>query len=199
MSDKFKELIDFFTKLPGIGPRQATRLVLAMLNWQNNDLHDFSKSIKGLKVGRIFCDQCHNLSDADLCEICSNPKRNQARLAVVERITDLASMEKTGAFDGTYHVLGGSINPVNNVLPEKLKIKELTTRVKTLKAEYGKDLEIILATSHNTHGDTTALYLEEELKPLKVNVTRLARGMAAGSTLEYTDETTLAHALKERR
>jgi len=198
VSNKFQELIDHFTRLPGIGPRQATRLVLAILNWPDQKLKDFAASLDELKQGTILCSRCYNLSDTELCQICSNPKRNQTRLAVVERITDLTSMEQTGAFDGVYHVLGGSVNPVDGMVPEKLRINELVQRVKALGPKK-KSLEVILATSHNTHGDTTALYLEEELRPLKVKTTRLARGMAAGSTLEYTDETTLAHALKERR
>ncbi len=192
MSEKFKNLITYFTKLPGIGPRQATRLVLAMLEWSPQDVDLFANSIKELREGPVLCSQCYNFADAQLCNICSNPKRNKQKIAVVERVTDLASMEKTGAYDGVYHVLGGAINPVNGYLPEKLKVRELLSRAKGAE-------EIILATNPNTYGETTALYLEQELKPLGVKTTRLARGLAAGTSVEYADEITLANALKHRK
>jgi len=198
MSDRFQKLIDLFGKLPGIGPRQATRLVLAMLNWPDASLKDFSNSIEQLKQGTAFCSQCFNLSDANLCGICSNPKRDNARIAVVEKVTDLASMEKTGVFTGVYHVLGGSINPVDGITPEQLKIPELVSRVRQYLRQT-PNLEVILALGHHTQGDTTALYIRESLKPLSVKLTRLARGLAAGSTLEYVDEATLANALRDRR
>lgn len=195
---KFQKLIDFFTKLPGIGPRQATRLVLDMLEWPKGELDEFSQSVSTLKDGPTFCEECFNFADSEKCTICASIKRDQTRIAVVEKVTDLQSMEKTGAFNGVYHVLGGSINPANDVLPQNLKISELKTRVLKLK-KLTPDIEVIIATNPNTYGETTALYLEEELKPLEVRLTRLARGLSAGSSVEYADEITLANALKHRR
>lgn len=192
MSEKFKNLILYFTKLPGIGPRQATRLILAMLEWAPGDVQSFADSIEALKDGHTLCTQCFNFSDEELCSICTNPKRLQTKIAVVERVTDLAAIEKAGVYDGVYHVLGGAINPVNGNLPEKLKIRELLTRAKGA-------TEIILATNPNAYGETTALYLEQELKNFRVKITRLARGLAAGTSVEYADEITLANALKHRK
>ena len=212
MSQRIQKLIEFFTKLPGIGPRQATRLVLAMLEWPAVDLEEFSAMIADIKNGPTFCKECFNFADSpsttsgnlevvlgkEKCAICASVKRDQTRIAVVEKVTDLESMEKTRAFGGVYHVLGGAINPADGNLPEKLKIAELVSRVKKLK-KLTPDIEVILATNPNTHGETTALYLEEELRPLKVKITRLARGLAAGASLEYADEITISHALKNRK
>jgi|SRR3990167_5475042 len=192
MSEKFKNLIAFLTKLPGIGPRHATRIILAMLEWTPEELNQFSGHIVSLSEGPTLCKQCFNFSDEDLCNICKNPHRDRKRIAVVEKVTDLVSMEKSGAFNGLYHVLGGAINPINGILPERLKINELLDRAKNA-------TEIILATNPNTYGETTALYLEQELKPLGVRITRLARGLASGTSVEYADEVTLTNALKHRR
>ena len=198
MSNKFQKLIERFSKLPGIGPRQATRLVLAMLEWPAADLEEFSAMIADIKNGATFCKECFNFADDGKCAICASTKRDQTRIAVVEKVTDLQSMEKTGAFNGVYHVLGGAINPANGSLPEKLKIAELVSRIKKIK-ELTPDVEVILATNPNTYGETTALYLEEELRPLQIKITRLARGLASGSSVEYADEITLANALKHRK
>ncbi|MEK7616001.1 MAG: recombination mediator RecR [Patescibacteria group bacterium] len=198
MSEKFKNLVAFFTKLPGVGPRHATRLILAMLDWSPEDIETFAQHIEALKTGPTLCQQCFNFADADLCNICSNPRRNQRKIAIVEKVTDLASMEKAGVYDGVYHVLGGAINPAGGVLPEKLKISQLIIRAKDAQ-------EIILATNPNTYGETTALYLEQELKSARGGssfggqITRLARGLAAGTSVEYADEITLANALKHRK
>ena len=198
MSQKIKKLIEHFSNLPGIGPRQATRLVLAMLDWPEDELENFSKSVSELKNGPMLCETCFNFADNGQCVICSSTKRDKTRIAVVEKVTDLESMEKTGSFNGVYHVLGGIINPVDGSMPEKLKITELASRVKKLQ-EYTTDIEVIIATSPNTYGETTALYLEEELRPLNIKITRLARGLSSGSTIEYADEITLVNALKDRR
>ncbi len=198
MSSKFQKLIDFFTKLPGIGPRQATRLVLAMLEWPANDLGEFADSLNNLRSGPMFCQECFNFADEDKCPICMSNKRDKTRIAVVEKITDLQSMEKTGAFKGVYHVLGGTINPANNDMPQHLKIPELTARIESLQ-KLTPDIEVIIATNPNTYGETTALYLEEELRPLGVKTTRLARGLSAGSSVEYADEITLTNALRHRK
>ncbi|MDO8492662.1 MAG: recombination mediator RecR [bacterium] len=198
MSNKFQKLIDFCTKLPGIGPRQAMRLVLAMVEWPKSELDEFSQSVSTLKDGPTFCGECFNFADSEKCTICASIKRDQTRIAVVEKVTDLQSMEKTGAFNGVYHVLGGHINPANGSLPVNLKIAELVGRIEKLK-KLTPDIEVIIATNPNTYGETTALYLEQELAPLEIKTTRLARGLSAGSSVEYADEITLAHALKHRR
>ncbi len=198
MSDKIQKLIEFFTKLPGVGPRQATRLVLAMAEWDKSELNDFGESIGKLRDGNMFCVECFNFADNDKCSICASVRRDKTRIAVVEKVTDLQSMEKTGVFNGVYHVLGGSISPASGKLPEKLTIAPLIDRIKKLK-KLTPDVEVILATNPNTYGETTALYLEDILKPFKITVTRLARGLAAGSSVEYADEITLGNALKHRR
>lgn len=190
MSEKFKNLLAYLTKLPGIGPRHATRIILAMLEWAPADVEQFAGHVADLKNGPTLCVQCFNFADDRLCGICSNPRRNQTKIAVVEKVTDLASMEKAGVYDGVYHVLGGAISP--DTMPEGLRINELLARATGAQ-------EIILATNPNTYGETTALYLERELKPLRVTITHLARGLAAGTLLEYADEITLADALKHRR
>jgi len=195
MTEKLQKLIDKLTKLPGIGPRHAMRLILAMLEWPDEDVRELGETVATLKEGHILCSQCFNFSDNGLCSICSNGKRNRNRIAVVERVTDLATMEKAGVFDGVYHVLGGAINPVAGYVPEKLKIRELIDRASTM----GTGGEVILATNPTTYGETTALYLEQELAPLKIKITHLARGLASGTTIEYADETTLANAFKNRR
>lgn len=195
--DKFKRITDFFAKLPGIGPRQATRLVLAMLEWPSEQLAGFGQALAELKTGNLLCQECFNFAQNEKCAICASTRRDQTRIAVVEKITDLQSMEKAGVFNGVYHVLGGAINPADGILPGKLKIMELVTRVLKLK-KLTPDIEVILATSPNAVGETTALYLEEELKNFGIKLTRLARGLATGSSLEYADEATLAHALKHR-
>ncbi|MBI4160333.1 MAG: recombination protein RecR [Candidatus Yanofskybacteria bacterium] len=198
MSQRIQKLIEYFTKLPGIGPRQATRLVLDMVEWTPIDLEEFAQTISGLREGHLFCDECYNFADSGKCAICASVKRDKTRIAVVEKVTDLQAMEKTGAYNGVYHVLGGAINPAEGVLPEKLKIENLRSRIVELQ-KLTPDVEIIIATNPTMHGETTALYLTEELKPLNIKITRLARGLSAGSTVEYADETTLAHALKHRR
>ncbi|MBI2062982.1 MAG: recombination protein RecR [Candidatus Yanofskybacteria bacterium] len=198
MSSKLQKLIEYFTKLPGIGPRQATRLVLAMVEWPKNELDEFSQSVSALKEGAIFCDECFNFADDNKCAICAGIKRDKTHIAVVEKVTDLQSMENTGAYNGVYHVLGGHINPANGSLPQNLRITELKERIQKLQ-KLTPDIEIIIATNPNTYGETTALYLEEELRPLNVRTTRLARGLNAGSSVEYADEITLSNALKNRR
>ena len=198
MSSKVQKLNEYFIKLPGIGPRQATRLVLDMVDWAPADLDEFAKTIGKLKDGPLFCTECYNFAGGAKCAVCAGVKRDKTRIAVVEKVTDLQAMEKTGAYNGVYHVLGGVINPAEGVLPQKLRITELKHRIIELR-KLTPDVEIIIATSPTTHGETTALYLTEELKPLGVKITRLARGLAAGASIEYADEITISHALKNRK
>jgi len=197
MVSKFKKLAQSLSKLPGIGPRQAMRLVLAMVEWPRTEIENLAGAIGEITHGPILCKQCFNFTDDELCHICASHKRDQTKIAVVEKITDLESMEKAGIFQGVYHVLGGAINPTDGTLPEKLKIRELKNRINKL-LKLTPDIEVIVATNSNTEGETTAKFIEEEFKPTGVKTTRLARGLSSGSTLEYADETTLANALKNR-
>ena len=150
-----------------------------------------------------MCQDCFNLSEETKCQICSDPRREQSKICIVEKVTDLGSIEKTGLYRGLYHVLGGAIDPVEGLLPRSLRIKELLLRVENFKVNntngQAKELEIILATNPNTQGETTALYLEEILRPMEVKTSRLAKGLSSGSYLEYVDSITLQNAFKNRR
>ena len=199
MNNKFKRIVKLFQKLPGVGPRQAARFVIALMDKPELELQEFGTAIYSLKKEIGFCPNCFNISDNHLCSICENQKRDQTKLLVVEKVTDLDSIEKTGFYKGTYHVLGGAINPIDGFTPEKLKITELQYRViNALKTN--PEIELIIATNPNATGETTSLYLRELFKNKKgVVLTRLARGLASGSNLEYVDEITLKHALEYRK
>lgn len=193
-----KNLIDQLSRLPGLGQRSASRLAFYLLNQPESDLANLEQAIRELKVKTKTCQQCFNLtSGASLCAICADQKRQQNLICVVEDILDIVSIERTRQFNGVYHVLGGLIAPVEGITPDKLRIKELTARLKKL-ATANQPIEIILALNPTTEGDTTALYLEKILKPLNIKITKLNRGLATGSDLEYADETTLVNALKYR-
>ena len=197
MNPKFKQLVRLFQKLPGVGPRQGARFVLSLLDREDKELKEFGAAISTLKRAVRFCQECFNIADDHRCAVCLNPKRDTSQLLVVEKVTDLDSIEKTGLYKGRYHVLGGAINPVEGILPEALRLKELLRRIEDGENE---KLEIILATNINTPGETTALYIKEMLKDkTKITLTRLARGLASGSNLEYADEITLKHALDYRK
>lgn len=198
MVNKFRILAKILTKLPGIGPRQAMRLVLALTEWPKSEILNLASAVGDVSKGPIFCKQCFNFTDDELCRICANNKRDQTKIAVVEKITDLESIEKAGIYHGVFHVLGGAINPVEGILPEKLKIRELAERVQKL-LKLTSDIELIIATNPNAEGEITARYISEEFAPYGIEITRLARGLSAGSTLEYADETTLSNALKNRK
>jgi len=172
---------------------------MALLEWPENELNSFAQTLVELRHQTQLCSQCFNLTENDKCSICTNPKREQNRIAVVEKVIDLVSIEKTGDYNGLYHVLGGAISPAYGMTPDKLRIKELLNKVGNLQSVSGRDMEIILATNPSTQGETTALYLEGELKSFNVTITRLARGLASGSSLEYADTITLANALKHRK
>jgi len=195
LPNSLKNLIDHFSKLPGIGQRAATRLAFFLLNQPTQDLKDFAQSIIELKAKTKICQNCFNLSSETLCAICSDKKRNPLIICMVEDILDIIPLERTKQFGGLYHVLGGLISPTEGLTPDKLKIKELVARIKKLPEQ----LEVILAFNPTVEGDATALYLERILKPLNVKISRLARGLSAGGDLEYTDEATLINALKNRK
>ena len=197
MDQKFKQIAKLFQRLPGVGPRQAARFVLALLDKPDSEIEELGYAISHLKQDISFCSQCFNISDSAVCAVCSNPSRDRTKLLVVEKVTDLDSIEKTGLYRGLYHVLGGAINPLDNILPNNLRIAELNRR---LDESVDKNIELILAMNPNTPGETTALYLKSQFtnKP-GVLITRLGRGLASGSHLEYADESTLKHALEYRK
>ncbi len=199
MNPNFKRIVRLFQKLPGVGPRQAARFVLALMEKPDAELQDLGKAIQNLKKEISFCPNCFNISDNGLCAVCVNEKRDKSKVLVVEKVTDLDSIEKTGLYNGLYHVLGGAVNPLDGATPGTLKIRELASRVEDITKKNDR-VELIIATNPNTPGETTALYLKDLFANKKgVVLTRLARGLASGSNLEYADEITLKNALEHRK
>ncbi len=197
MNSKFKDIVKLFQKLPGVGPRQAARFVIALMDKPEAELQEFGKAVANLRKEISFCPVCFNISDNGLCFVCLDNKRDQAKLLVVEKVTDLDSIERTGLYKGLYHVLGGAINPLDGLTPETLHLKELEGRISNLG---GKNVELIIATNPNTAGETTSHYIREVFGNKKgVYLTRLARGLSSGSNLEYVDEITLKHAIDSRK
>lgn len=192
--EAIKKLIKEFTNLPGIGEKTAERLVFYLLDQSKQSLLNFSQALSNLKEKIVRCSQCQNFSDANLCLICQDKKRNPGVICVVAKPQDVVAIEKTNEYQGVYHVLGGVLNPLEGITPEQLKIKELISRLKKDKIR-----EIILALNPDLEGESTILYLVKLLKPYKIKITRLAKGLPMGSDLEYADEVTLSNALKGRR
>jgi len=198
VNQRFKNNIKLLQKLPGVGPRQAARFILALLEKDESELRELGQAIVNLKKEIRFCKECFNVSENGSCHICSDPKRDTAKLLVLEKVTDLDSVERTGLYKGLYHVLGGSINPLDGATPETLKFRELERRVDEL--SNNKELELIIATNPSTTGETTALYIKDLFQDKNgVVLTRLGRGLASGSNLEYADELTLRNALEYRK
>ena len=194
----FEKLINEFAKLPGIGPKSASRLTFYLFKLPNHQIDVFAESLRQLKQNVFSCKQCFNMSEKEICEVCSDGKRNQNLIAVVEDALDVVAIEQTGKFQGVYHVLGDIISPIDGIGPENLKIAELIERVKKIK-EKSADVELILATNPSLEGDATAMYIQKQIKPLDVKLTKLARGIPVGGELEYTDESTLSDALNYRK
>ena len=192
-SPSIEKLIESFEKLPSIGHKTAQRLAFYMLDLSNEEAEEFTNSILNAKRSLHFCSKCFNISDTEPCNICSNPKRDESIICVVEEVRDVLAMERTHEFKGVYHVLHGSISPMNGVGPDDIRIKELLARLMD-----GKVKEIILATNPRVEGEATSMYISKLVKPLGVKVTRIARGIPIGGDLEYTDEVTLAKALEGR-
>lgn len=198
MNTKFKNTIRLFQRLPGVGPRQAARFILALLEKDDSDLRELGLAIANLKKDIRTCRECFNISEDSSCYVCSDPKRDRTKLLVLEKVTDLDSIEKTGLYKGLYHVLGGAINPLDGATPETLRFRELSKRADDLSAN--NQIELIIATNPSTSGETTAHYLKDLFKDNpKVALTRLGRGLASGSNLEYADEITLRNALESRK
>ena len=194
-SPSIEKLIESFEKLPSIGHKTAIRLAFHILDAGEEEVTEFIDSITNAKANLKYCSQCFNISDSDPCPICASPKRDHNIICVVEDVKDVIAMERTHEFKGTYHILHGSISPMNGVGPDDIKIKELLNRISS-----NQDIkEIIIATNPRVEGEATAMYISKLLKPLGVKVTRIANGIPVGGDLEYTDEITLAKALEGRR
>ena len=193
-SPSIEKLIESFEKLPSIGQKTAARLAFYILNSSEEETKEFVNSILEAKKNLKYCSKCYNISDTDPCPICGNPKRDQSTICVVEDVRDIVAMERTHEFKGVYHVLHGSISPMNGIGPEDIKIKELLSRLMD-----GQVKEVILATNPRVEGEATAMYISKLIKPLGVKTTRIAHGIPVGGDLEYTDEVTLMKALEGRR
>ncbi len=189
-----EKLIESFERLPSIGHKTAARLAFHILNSTEEETNEFIKAIVNAKKNLKYCSKCYNITDEDPCNICANPKRDKSIICVVEDVRDVIAMEKTHEFKGVYHVLHGSISPMNGIGPDDIKIKELIARLMD-----GQVKEIILATNPRVEGEATAMYLSKLIKPLGITVTRIAHGIPVGGDLEYTDEITLTKALEGRR
>jgi recombination protein RecR len=187
-------LIQELGKLPGVGPKSAERLAHHLLSADKSEALALAEAIRALKEELHVCRECHHVADGELCAICSNPKRDPAQLCVVEHSRDLMTLEKAGVYGGLYHVLGGRIAPLENIGPEQLTVDHLLRRV-----QEGGVREVIMATNPTMEGDGTALYISSLLAPTGVKITRLARGLPSGSSLEFANRDMLADALEGRR
>ena len=192
-SPSIEKLIESFEKLPSIGHKTAARLAFYMLNSSEEETNEFINSIVNAKKNLKYCSKCYNISDTDPCSICGNQKRDESVICVVEDVRDVIAMEKTHEFKGVYHVLHGSISPIDGVGPDDIKIKELLARLMNNEVK-----EVILATNPKVEGEATAMYISKLVKPMGVKVTRLAHGLPIGGDLEYTDEFTLGKAFEGR-
>jgi recombination protein RecR len=187
-------LIDLLARLPGVGPKTASRLTFYLLREPNGLADALSEALAALSGGTVECSRCFNIAEESPCPICGDPARDQSLICVVEEPMDLLAVERTGAYRGVYHVLHGALSPIDGVYPEKLRIAELVDRVRETKPR-----EVILATNPSLEGENTAAYIYQQLANGDAPVTRLARGLPMGGDLEYADEVTLSRALEGRR
>lgn len=193
-SPSIEKLIEAFERLPSIGNKTAARLAFHILDASEEETNEFINAITNAKKNLKYCSVCFNISDTEPCNICGNPARDHSIICVVEDLRDVVAMERTHEFKGVYHVLHGSISPMNGIGPDDIKIKELLARLME-----GEVKELILATNPRVEGEATAMYISKLVKPLGVKVTRIAHGIPVGGDLEYTDEVTLGKALEGRR
>jgi recombination protein RecR len=192
--NSLRKLINELEKMPGIGPKTAQRLAFYILKAEKNEILNLARTIEEVKNKIKYCSICFNITELDPCFICSSPKRDKSSICVVEEPLDIITIEKTGIFKGVYHVLLGSLSPLDGIGPEDLKIKELLLRL-----EKNNVKEVIIATNPNAEGEATSIYLSNLIKPLGIKVTRLAQGIPMGTSLEYADEVTLSKAIEGRK
>ncbi len=185
-----EDAVNELSKFPGIGKKSALRMVLYLLKQDESVAGKMGESIIKLRKEIKFCKRCHNVSDLELCNICGNTKRDQQLICVVEDLRDVMAIENTNQYNGTYHILGGLINPINGIGPDQLQINSLIKRAKEMEAK-----EIIMALSATMEGDTTVFYLSKKLAPLAINISTISRGIAIGGELEYADEITLGRSI----
>lgn len=191
-SSQISNLIQEFSRLPGIGPKSAQRLAFHIINMPKEQAHSLANTIIEARENVRYCKLCHTLTDQEICPICSNSNRDHKTIMVVETTRDLAAYEKTGKFDGVYHVLHGAISPMLGIGPGDIKLKELMQRLQ-------EDVdEVIIATNSSLEGETTAMYISKLIKPTGIKVSRIASGVPVGGDLEYIDEVTLLRALEGR-
>jgi recombination protein RecR len=189
-----ENLINELTKLPGIGRKTAQRLAFFILTMREEDAKGISRAIEEVREKARFCRECFNITDSEICSICSNQYRDRNKLCVVEEPSNIIVIERSKSFDGLYHVLLGALSPIDGMTPDKLKIRELIQRIRDDSVQ-----EIIIATNPNTKGEMTAQYIRELLKPLGVKVTRIAYGLPIGGDIEFADEVTLSKSIEGRR
>jgi recombination protein RecR len=190
-------LTDHLSKLPGIGRKTAQRLALFILKLPDEDVRSLANTLIELKEKVKYCSECSNITETDPCIICSNPKRDRSVICVVEDPKDVIAIERTNEFDGLYHVLGGSLSPLDGIGPDDLKIQALIDRLRGMRADSPVH-EIIMALAPNVEGEATTMYLSKLLRPFEITLTRIARGLPIGSDLEFVDQATLARALEAR-
>ncbi|WP_230399156.1 recombination mediator RecR [Novisyntrophococcus fermenticellae] len=191
-SSHINRLIEQFSRLPGIGTKSAQRLAFHIIHMPKDQVKQLTEAIQGARENVQYCKECCTLTDQETCPICSNPKRDHKQIMVVENTRDLAAYEKTGKFEGVYHVLHGAISPMLGIGPDDIKLKELMQRLQ------GEVEEVIIATNSSLEGETTAMYISKLIKPTGIRVTRIASGVPVGGDLEYIDEVTLLRALEGR-
>ena len=191
-SDTLEQLVEEFSRLPGVGRKSAHRMAMYILKQPKDEVQRMASALLNLKERIQFCSSCWNFTEENPCRICANPKRDRSVICIVEDPNDVIALERTNEFKGLYHVLGGSLSPLDGIGPDDLKIKELLART-------GPSVtEIILALNPNVEGEATTIYLSRLIKPLGIKLTRLARGIPVGGDLEFADELTLARALEGR-
>ena len=187
-------LADEFSKLPGIGPKTAQRLTYYLVRMPEDEARALAEAIVAVKERIVLCGQCYNITEADPCAVCVNPRRDRARICVVEEALDVLALERTNTYRGLYHVLHGVISPMNGIGPDDLRIRSLLDRL------HGGDVEeVILAMNPNLEGEATSMYIQQLIAPLGMRITRLARGLPMGGDLEYADEVTLGRAIEGRQ
>jgi recombination protein RecR len=187
------KLVEAFSRLPGVGPKSASRLTYFLLRAPDEVSLKLADALRDLKTQTRYCSSCYNITVEDPCPICADPRRDHHVIAVVEEPLDVLAIERTGSYEGLYHVLHGAISPVNGIGPDDLRIRELVRRV-----EKGEALEVIVATNPGLEGDATAMYIQRELNNKGIKITRLARGLPVGGDIEYVDAVTLSRALQGR-